>query len=50
MCHLKKFTCKKAPSPPMTPYPTPLHTVYLYTVYTYSHREGGREGANQREG
>ncbi len=32
----------------MTPYPPYLHTVYVCTVYTYSHREVGR--ANQREG
>jgi hypothetical protein len=26
----------EAPSPPMTPYPpSPLHTVYVYTVYLY---------------
>jgi hypothetical protein len=31
------------------PIPPPLHTVYVYTVYTYSHREGGGE-LNQREG
>jgi hypothetical protein len=40
--YLKKLTCKgtlrhvfylsEAPSPPMTPYSPPLHTVYVYGV------------------
>ncbi len=48
MSYLKKFTCKgtmrqvfylsEAPSPPMTPYPPPLHTVY--TVYLFSIHTG----------
>ncbi len=58
MSSSKKFTCKgtlrKAficlrPRPP----PPPLHTVYMYTVYTltqytYSHREGGRDLTRQK--
>jgi hypothetical protein len=24
----------------MTPYPPPLHTVYLYTVYLFTHGKG----------
>jgi hypothetical protein len=41
---------------PRTPYPQPLHTVYVYNIYstvygTYSHRERGKGGElNQREG
>jgi hypothetical protein len=62
----KKFTCKgtlrqvfylsESPSPPMTPYPPPLHTVYdvYYTViqlYLFNvHTGKGRGRADQREG
>jgi hypothetical protein len=53
--YLKKFTCKgalwqvfylsEAPFPPMTPCsPSPLHTVYVYTIYLFTQgRGGGRE-------
>ncbi len=53
MSHLKKrdlaadVYLSVAPSPHITP---PLHPVYVYTVYSYSHREGGEGRANQREG
>jgi hypothetical protein len=36
------FYLSEAPSPPMTPYPPTLHTVYVYTVYLFTQgREGG---------
>ncbi len=50
--YLKKFTCKgalwqvfylsEAPFPPMTPCsPSPLHTVYVYTIYLFTQGGGG---------
>ncbi len=30
------FYLSEAPFPPMTPYPPPLHTVYVYTVYWFT--------------
>jgi hypothetical protein len=55
----KKITCKKTFRKvficlrPRTPYPPPLHTVYVYTVYLFTHWKGaggGGEELNQREG
>ncbi len=46
--HMKKLSCEgnfaagvylsEAPFPPMTPYPypIPLHTVHVYTVYSFT--------------
>ncbi len=56
LLYLKKLTCKRISRQvficlrPRTPYPPPLHTVYVYTVQcTYSHKEGGRGGSWTRE-
>jgi hypothetical protein len=39
------FNQSEFPSPPMTPYLPLTHCIRVYfIVYTYSHREGGREG------
>jgi hypothetical protein len=55
----KKITCKgtlwqvfypsEAPSPPMTPYFPPLHTVYVYTVYLFTRGRGEGGGELTRE-
>jgi hypothetical protein len=51
----KKLTCKGTLRQvliclrPRTPYPPPLHHVYVYAVYTYSHREWGEVGRVEPE-
>jgi hypothetical protein len=47
------FICLRAPPllrPPYTLYTPPLHPVYGYTVYLFTHGRGGGGRANQREG
>jgi hypothetical protein len=43
------FYLSEAPSPPMTPHPPPLHTVYVYKVILIHTVKGGG-GTNQRKG
>ncbi len=48
MCTLYSI-CLRPPSPPMTPYPPPLHTVYEYTVYLLTQARGKGGGGRAIE-
>ncbi len=58
-CYLKKLTCRDFAADALSvwgPLPSydpilrpPVHTVYVNTVHTYSHREGGEGGELTRE-
>jgi hypothetical protein len=46
----KKLACKMTFSEAQNPIPPPLHNVYVYTVYLFTHVRGGELNQREREG